>query len=136
MTRYTALIDGEAGGYGVAFPDLPGCTAMGDTLDSALHNAADSLRDYVVDAREHGESIAPPRSLELLRNDPEVREALAEGASFATVALILSTGRPVKANLSLDEGILAAIDAEAVRRRLTRSALIELMAREMLVDVA
>ena len=125
MTRYTALIDGEAGGYGVTFPDLPGCTAMGDTLDSALHNAADSLRDYVVDAREHG-----------VRNDPEMREALAEGASFATVALVLSTGRPVKANLSLDEGILAAIDAEALRRCLTRSALIELMAREMLVDVA
>ncbi len=32
MSRYTALIDGAAGEYGVFFPDLPGCTAMGNTI--------------------------------------------------------------------------------------------------------
>src|ERR1700678_2270999 len=40
MSSYTALIDGEAGAYGVYFPDLPGCTAMGATLDDAIANAA------------------------------------------------------------------------------------------------
>jgi hypothetical protein len=29
---YGVLIDGRRGGYGVVFPDLPGCTAMGRTL--------------------------------------------------------------------------------------------------------
>ena len=37
--RYPALIDGEAGAYGVVFPDLPGCVAMGSTIDEALGNA-------------------------------------------------------------------------------------------------
>src|SRR5258705_8927480 len=32
-TRYVALIDGKPGAYGVIFPDLPGCTAMGKTID-------------------------------------------------------------------------------------------------------
>jgi len=38
-TRYGVLIDGRRGGYGVVFPDLPGCTAMGRTLDEALRHA-------------------------------------------------------------------------------------------------
>ena len=37
------------------------------------------------------------------------------------VPLILDRGRPVKANISLDAGLLEAIDDEAVRRGLTRS---------------
>ena len=50
--------------------------------------------------------------------------------------LVLNSGRPAKANLSIDAGVLAAIDAEAKRRKLTRSAFIELMARHALPDIA
>ena len=31
--RYIALIDGKKGAYGVTFPDVDGCTAMGATID-------------------------------------------------------------------------------------------------------
>jgi predicted RNase H-like HicB family nuclease len=136
VARYTALIDGKAGAYGVIFPDLPGCTAMGATIDDALANAADALREWAEVTEEGGRNVPPPRRLETLRRDPEVLEALAEGASLASVPLIRETGKPVKANLSLDAGILAAIDEEAARRKLTRSALIELLARRMLTKVA
>jgi predicted RNase H-like HicB family nuclease len=47
MARYVALIDGKAGAYGVVFPDLPGCTAMGKTVDQAIANAAEALRDWI-----------------------------------------------------------------------------------------
>ena len=40
MTSFTALIDGKTDAYGVYFPDLPGCTAMGATLEEAVVNAA------------------------------------------------------------------------------------------------
>jgi len=132
--RYAALIDGEAGAYGVVFPDLPGCVAMGVTLDEAMINAADSLRDFVADAREHGEEVPSPRDLDAIGKDPEVRQALAEGSALTSVALVLPTGRPVKANLSIDEGVLRAIDAEASRRNLTRSGVVELMARHLLEE--
>ena len=59
---------------------------------------------------------------------------VASGTVLATVPLIRHSGKPVKANLSLDSGILGAIDAEAKRRKLTRSAFIEAVAREMLVE--
>ena len=136
MSRYTALIDGQAGGYGVVFPDLLGCTAMGDTIDLALANAADSMRDWMEMTLESDGIIPAPRPLETLRVDPEVVAALAEGASLASVPLIRHFGKPAKANLSIDAGILSAIDEEAVRRKLTRSAFIELMARHALPEMA
>jgi len=82
MTRYTVLIDGEAGGYGVVFPDLPGCAAMGTTIESALGNAADALRDWVEVTTDEGGVAPSPTPLEILRTDPGVRQALAEGATL------------------------------------------------------
>ncbi|MBV9571416.1 MAG: type II toxin-antitoxin system HicB family antitoxin [Alphaproteobacteria bacterium] len=136
MARYVALIDGKAGAYGVVFPDLPGCTAMGKTMDDALAHAAEALRDWAAVMEEAGGKVPRPRSLEVLRRDPELKRALAEGAGLAAVPLVRETGKPVKANLSIDSGVLAALDAEAQRRKLTRSAFIELLARETLTKVA
>jgi len=136
MSRYITLIDGKSGAYGVVFPDLPGCTAMGRTMDDALANAADSLRDWAEVTEESGGKVPRPRSLEVLRRDPEVKAALAAGASLAAVPLVRETGKPVKANLSIDSGVLAAMDAEAQRRKLTRSAFVEMLARTMLTKVA
>ena len=136
MTRYTVLIDGEAGGYGVVFPDLPGCAAMGAPIDVALANAGDVLRDWVEVTLEDGGRVPGPTPPDILKSDPMVRQALAEGATLASVPLVRATGRPVKANLSIDAGVLSAIDAEAARRKLTRSAFIELLARHALPELA
>ena len=59
MTRYPALIDGKKGAYGVTFPDLPGIVAMGKTVDDAMVNAEEALRDYVLEALKDGEEITP-----------------------------------------------------------------------------
>ena len=74
-----------------------------------------------------------PRPIEALLADTEVHEDTAAGrALLRSVPLVRHSGRPAKANLSIDSGILAAIDAEAKRRKLSRSAFIELMARRAL----
>jgi hypothetical protein len=54
----------------------------------------------------------------------------AAGESAVMIPVLIDSGRPVRANLSLDAGLLAAIDAEASRRGLTRSAFIASAARE------
>lgn len=133
--RYTVLIDGSKGAYGVVVPDLPGCTAMGATIEQALANAAAAMRDWVEVVIEAGGTVPAPRAPEAVRQDEEARTALAAGAALASVPLMRETGRPAKANLSLDAGILAAIDAEAARQKLTRSAFVELMARRTLVEL-
>ena len=132
MPSYFALIDGKAGGYGVWFPDLPGCTAMGATVEEAIVNAADALRDWVEVTVEKGGLIPEPNAIETLLTDQETSEAIGEGAVLAHIPLVRETGRPVKANLSIDAGVLAAIDEQAERRKLTRSAFVELMARHAL----
>lgn len=136
MHRYIALIDGEAGAYGVSFPDLPGCVAMAPTIDEAILRAADALREFAADVAAAGASISPPTIAERLREAPEVAAALHEGATLVSVPLVRETARSVKANLSINAGVLAALDAEASRRGLTRSALVEAMARRLLASDA
>ena len=104
MPLYTALIDGETGAYGIVFPDLPGCTAMGETAEEALANAAEAMRDWIEVTIESGGAVPDARPLDGVRSDPEVIEALAGGASLASVPLVRATGKPAKANLSIDAG--------------------------------
>ena len=133
--RYIALIDGKPGAYGVTFPDLPGCTAMAKTVDQAMILAEAAMRDWIKTVEAGGAMVPPARSADDIRADPEVAEALAEGASFAALLVVRATGKPVRANLSLDEGIVSAIDAAAERRGVTRSAMVEIMAREHLPEL-
>ena len=128
--RYVAIVDGAPGGYGVIVPDLPGCTSGGPTIDAALRNAVEAVTVWVEDARADGEKIPKPRPAEKLRRDPDVAAALGEGGVLAYVPLVLDAARPVKANLSLDAGLLNAIDEAAERRGLTRSAFLASAARE------
>ena len=136
MTSFTALIDGHTGAYGVYFPDLPGCVAMGATIEEAVVNAAEAMRDWVDVTVERGGAIPEPRTIEALLVDTEVHEDITAGALLRSVPLVRHSGRPAKANLSIDAGILAAIDAEAKRRKLTRSVFIELMARHAPPEMA
>ncbi|MDI1282470.1 MAG: putative RNase H-like HicB family nuclease [Brevundimonas sp.] len=132
MSRYTVLIDGNAGNYGVIFPDLPGCTAMGKTIDEALNNAVESLRQWAEIASARGKVIPEPRSPDAIRADAQFAEDFATGATLGNVTLVRKLGRTVKANLSLDSGILAEIDATAGRLGISRSAMVEKLAEERL----
>lgn len=123
MTRYPALIDGEKGAYGVTFPDLSGIVAMGKTIDEALVHAEEALRDYVIETEKDGQEIAPPSSMEHVETPV--------GHTLVSVPLIRLSGRSVRANLTLDEGVAAFIDSEARRRRMTRTAFVEWMTRRI-----
>ena len=130
MPRYIAVVDGKPGAYGVVVPDLPGCTSGGKTVDAALRNAVEAVRLWAEDARAEGEAMPRPRTIEAIRRDSRVAAALAECAVLAVVPLLLDAGRPAKANLSVDAGLLEAIDEAAEAHGLTRSAFIASAARE------
>jgi predicted RNase H-like HicB family nuclease len=136
MARYVALIDGKKGAYGVVIPDLPGCTAMGRTTDAALRNAAGAARTWAEDALADGEKLPRPSSVEELRRKGDIADALARGAALAVVPLVLDSGRPARANLSLDAGLLEAIDEAAKAKGLTRSAFIASAAHDKIVEDA
>ena len=129
-TRFVVVIDGKPGGFGLWVPDMPGCTSMGETVDEALRNAQEALRMWAEDAIADGEALPVPRSFGEIAAGPDVAEELKQGAVLAIVPLLMETGRPVKANLSLDAWLLAAIDEAAAARGLTRSAFLSSAARE------
>ena len=123
MSRYPAFLDGEAGAYGVTFPDLPGIAAMGETMDDALLHAEEALRDYVTETEADGARVAEASPIE--------RVAPPEGATLVSIPLIRLSGRTVRANLTLDEGVVAFMDSEARRRQMTRKAFVEWMTRRI-----
>lgn len=133
MTRYIALVDGEAGAYGVSFPDAPGCAAMGKTMDEAIQNAVTSLAEWIEHSESEGLGIPAPRTADELRQDPEVAEQLVAGSELIVVPLVRESGRTVRANLSIDAGLLDAIDEAADASGLTRSAFLASAARNKIL---
>jgi len=68
--KYPALIDGEAGAYGAVFPDLPGCVAMGCTVDEVVRNAEDAMRDWIASMEASGQRIPEPSPLATIAVPP------------------------------------------------------------------
>ncbi|UCI07583.1 type II toxin-antitoxin system HicB family antitoxin [Mesorhizobium sp. B1-1-8] len=130
MSRYIALVDAADGFVGVSFPDAPGCVAQSKDRDEAIKDAVAALAEWVDEEVAEGRQIPAPRSIEVLVNDAEVREALAGGAILAQVPLIRDAGRPARANISLDAGLLADVDETAHRLGVTRSAFVAAALRD------
>ena len=121
--RYPALIEAGGGDYGVVFPDLPGCVAMGNTIDEAICHAEEALYDWMDSMKELGHPIPAPSALE----DTDVPA----GCALTSILLVESRrGKPsVRLNLVLDAGVVDTITSEANRRGITRKAYIERVVR-------
>lgn len=102
MARYIGLLDGAEGAYGIVIPDLPGCTAGGDTIADVTSDAIAAVREWVLAAREDGEEIPSPRDMVALRAEKEVADALREGAALIVIPVLINSGRPAKARRASD----------------------------------
>ena len=73
-------------------------------------NAEQALAGHLIAAAEYGEVVPDPRDLDAIPVDPEVREA-------ARILIRADRpGRSVRLNVTLDEGLVAAIDKVARNR--------------------
>jgi predicted RNase H-like HicB family nuclease len=124
MNYFYALVRKDPdSAFGIEFPDLPGCFSAADEIEDVLPNACEALELWFEDEAE----VAPMR-LDQVR--ALVAQDLAEGAFIVAVPLIRQTGKLVRANISLDRGMLDAIDRAASERKLTRSAFLADAARK------
>lgn len=131
MARYLAIIDEAEGQFGVIFPDAPGCTAMGETQEEAIDNAIEALAEWAADEAADGRAMPKPRSyLQILKTHEYPQ--LGHGAMVASLPLLRESGKPARANVSMDSGLLAAIDEAAAARGLTRSSFLASAARDKL----
>ncbi len=128
--RYIALIQTDnAPGYGVSFPDFPGCIAQDNTVDAAVDAAREALAFHVEGMRADGEAIPAPRTSDEIFKDPEWAEECAVG-HIVHIPLILDRGSPRRVNISVDVGLLEAIDHQAKSLKMTRSAFLSNAARK------
>ena len=78
IRHYPAIIEGDAKtGYSVFFPDLPGCTSGGDSLQQAALNAERALAGHVELMLGAGERLPEPSILDTLPRpiEPDLIEA-------------------------------------------------------------
>lgn len=129
MKRYVAFIHHEPGtSYGVMFPDFPGCISAGATFDEALANATEALSAHVELMRADDDTIPEPRDLETIHNENKKLKGKTafywidfKNAYTTLIPLLSPSGKPVRLNISLDEGLVKTIDHVAEIRGMTRS---------------
>jgi predicted RNase H-like HicB family nuclease len=125
MRYYIAVVHKDVNSaYGVHFPDVSGCFSAVDDIEDIVPNAIEALSLYAEDAQ-----LPASRSIDELRSDPDVAADLASGAFLVAVPVIENDARVVRANITMESGMLKAIDAAAKARGLTRSAFLAQAAR-------
>ena len=120
MRTYIALIhkDGDSA-WGVSFPDVPGCFSAADREEDILPNAIEALGLHL-----DGQDLPEARDVTGIASEHGVAEDLRAGAFLMAVPHVTMAHKAVRANISLDKGVLDAIDAAARERGLTRSSFI------------
>ena len=105
--------------FGVSFPDFPGCVTAGKTLEEARRMAAEALALHIEGMVEDGDAVPAPSNLDALRNDPNMR-----GAVAVLVSVEPAPEKTVRINITARESQLETIDQLARKAGLTRSAFI------------
>ena len=132
MAYYVGILDGRGKIWGVRVPDLAGVHGAGASPEDAIADVVRAAREWAAHQTMRGIGIPPPRLVRKIAADKSVGFDQAAGESLVMIPLVVDSGRPVKANISLDAGQLDAIDAEAARRGLTRSAFLAAAAFELI----
>lgn len=130
MTHYVSILDGKDDVWGIIIPDFPGCHGGGLTVNGAIADATSCLREFASDMVANGEPLPAPRPPDAIRADTEFAFAFKQAHTLVMIPLILDCGRSVRANLSLDAGLLEAIDAAAKQAGVTRSTFMATAAKE------
>lgn len=118
MTHYIAIVYKDPdSAWGITFPDLAGCFSAADNEAEIIPNAMEALEFYA----EEFDALPAPSSIEIIRKLPEVASDLKVGAYLISVPLLKNIGKSVRINITMDKGLLQAIDDAAAQRKMTRS---------------
>lgn len=58
--RYAIIIEKSENNYGAWAPDLPGCVAVGDTVEEVEQLMREAIEFHLAGMREDGDPIPPP----------------------------------------------------------------------------
>lgn len=124
VATYLGVVELGEKGFGVFFPDIPGCVSAGDSLFEAMENGEQALAAHIELLAQEGEEVPEPSREVSVCGDIEV-------ASYF-LAHVELPGKSVRLNITMDEGLVARIDRVARNR----SAFLAEAARERLREIS
>ena len=62
MSEYVVVIEKGETSFGAYSPDLPGCVAVGETLEDAERLMREAIALHIESLRTHGEPVPEPRA--------------------------------------------------------------------------
>ena len=127
---YPAILERGEHGFGLLFPDLPGCVSAGETAEDAARGGAEALALHIEGMIEDGEELPAASALDDLAVDDDIEE-VARMLIGAT-----PPSRAARINVTIEEGLLARIDRAAEESGLTRSGFLAQAARDRLAGAA
>ena len=74
--EYVVIFEKGENSYGASVPDLPGCIAVGETMEEVRELIAEAIEFHIEGLREDGEIVPPPTSILPVQSDPDVSSAL------------------------------------------------------------
>jgi predicted RNase H-like HicB family nuclease len=118
MKNYVALFETVPGtggpgsaGYGVVFPDFPGCISAGDTYEEALRMAHEALSGHVACMKKDGDPVPEPRTLaEIKATWEDWNEWNADYEFVVGYVTLLPLKTTKRVNVVLEESLLTRID--------------------------
>ncbi|HEY3242801.1 MAG TPA: type II toxin-antitoxin system HicB family antitoxin [Phycisphaerae bacterium] len=63
QVTYTVVVEKGRKNYGAYVPDLPGCVAVGDTVDEVLQLIRQAIVLHIRGLREDGDPVPPPTTI-------------------------------------------------------------------------
>ncbi|MBF0340896.1 MAG: type II toxin-antitoxin system HicB family antitoxin [Magnetococcales bacterium] len=124
-----AYLGGE--GFGVVFPDLPGCTSGGRTLHEAARQAEEALTGHVELMLRDGEPLPEPTPFDRL-DEVMTEDAREEPEAARFLVRVEIPARWIRINLSMTENLVARIDQSAREIGMSRSGYLAEAARRMM----
>ncbi|WP_319467364.1 type II toxin-antitoxin system HicB family antitoxin [uncultured Pseudodesulfovibrio sp.] len=96
--KYVALFEKEKQGFGVTFPDFPGCSTFGEDLNEAVDQAHEALALYVEMYLEEGNELPEATGKKELLALPENKgrkaifvEVVGDGSDFEEFEVVMHT---------------------------------------------
>lgn len=132
MHHYTAIVHQEGNSaFGLSFPDFPGCFAAADDWNGITAAANEALDLWFEDQPD-----VEATPLDDIRQRADVASAITAGAALLVIPYIPADTAIQRVNVTMERGLLRAIDEVARARGMNRSSFLASAARREISGAA
>ncbi|HCA30994.1 MAG TPA: HicB family protein [Ruminococcaceae bacterium] len=123
---YLAVFEPSKDGFGVYFPDLPGCISFGKTFEDAQREAADALGLHLYGMEKDGDPIPEPSKTPSVDPDTESGYFISPITVYPDMVRNELDNRRVKTNITLPAWLKDAAEQHGVNySRILETALLD-----------